>query len=144
MDLCFIYYFFLAVDPVQNCRIEPGLGVCFLLNNLRNPPTCGCLLRVGESLQRRGLFPLQETLSFFRVQPQLLSFVEDRMQGLRAKLPGRLLVLLGWGESTGQRRHERGGECHSLREALRQAGAEAALEAGDLRMRVVGGGESLL
>lgn len=114
---------------------------------MSDPPTCGCLhrrVRVVESLQRRGLFPLQEALSVLRIQPQLLSFVEDRVQRLRAELPGRLLVLLGRGEAAGQRRHERGGERHALRQALRQAGAEAALQAGDLRVRVVAGGESLL
>lgn len=112
-----------------------------------NPPTCGCLhrrVRVVESLQPRGLFPLQETLSVLRVQPQLLSFVEDRVQGLRAELPGRLLVLLGRGEAAGQRSHEGGGECHALRQALRQAGAEATLQAGDLRVWMVAGGKSLL
>lgn len=97
-----------------------------------------------ERLQRRGLLPLQEALPVLRVQPQILSFVKDRVQGLRAELPGRLLVLLGRGEAAGQRGHERGGERHALRQALRQAGAEAALQARDLRVRMVAAGESLL
>lgn len=108
---------------------------------------CGCLyrrVRVVESRQRRGLLPLQEALAVLRVQPQLLSFVEDRVQRLRAELPGRLLVLLGRGETAGEGGHERGGESHALRQALRQAGAKAALQARDLRVRVVSGGERLL
>ena len=103
------------------------------------PPTCGGLqrrVRVVERLQSRGLFPLQEALAVLRVQPQVLSFVEDSVQALRAELPGRLLVLLGRGEAAGQRRHERGGERH--------AGAKAALQAGHLRVRVMPGRESLL
>lgn len=93
-----------------------------------------------ESLQPRGLLPLQETLPVLRLQPQLLRFIKDRVKSLRAELPGRLLVLLGRGETSGKRRHQRGSESH----ALSQAGAEAALQAGDLRVWVVSGGESLL
>lgn len=90
-----------------------------------------------ESVHRCGLFPLQEALPVLLLQPQLLTFVKDRVQRLRAELSGSLLVL-GRGKAPGQRRHERGCQRHSLR----QAGAEAALQAGDLR--VVCGGESLL
>lgn len=114
---------------------------------MRNPPTCGCVyrrVRVVETRQRRRLLPLQEALSVLRVQPQLLSFVEDRMQCLRAELPGCLLVLLGRGEAAGERGHEGRGERHALRQALRQAGAEAALQAWDLGVRVMSGGERLL
>lgn len=117
------------------------------LNQTSCPPTCGGLhrrVRVVERLQSRGLVPLQEALSVLRVQPQVLSFVEDSVQGLRAKLPDRLLVLLGRGEAAWQRRHERGGERHTLRQTLRQAGAEAPLQAGDLRVRVMPARESLL
>lgn len=53
-------------------------------------------------------------------------------------------MLLRRGESAGQGRHERGGERHALREALGQVGAEAALEARELRVLVVSGGQSLL
>lgn len=55
------------------------------LNQTSRPPTCGGLhrrVRVVERLQSRGLVALQEALSVLRVQPQVLSFVEDRVQGL--------------------------------------------------------------
>lgn len=86
--------------------------------------------------RQRGLFPGQEALPVLRLQSQRL----------RAELPGGLLVLLGRGEAAGQRGHEGGGERHALRQTLRQtlrqAGAEAALQPGDLR--VVSAGQRLL
>lgn len=71
-----------------------------------------------EGQRHTGLFG-QETFAVFRVQSDLVGFVEGRVQRLCAELPGRFRVL-------GQAGHERGGERH----ALRQTGAESARYSG--------------